>query len=62
MGFEGVDAFSQADRPLDQGKLPFRVVKVIIPDRETQKAITWNRALLTAIGILTVFLAMVICT
>jgi len=60
LGFEGVDAFTQADRPLDQGKLPFRVVKVIIPDKETQDAITRNRALLTAIGILTVFLAMVI--
>lgn len=60
LGFEGVDAFTQADRPLDQGKLPFRVVKVIIPDRETQDAIKWNRALLAAIGILTVFLAMVI--
>ena len=60
LGFEGVDAFSRADMPLDQGKLPFRVVKVIIPDSETQEAITWNRALLAAIGILTVFLAMVI--
>jgi signal transduction histidine kinase len=60
LGFEGVDAFSRADMPLDQDKLPFRVVKVIIPDRETQQAITWNRALLAAIGILTVFLAMVI--
>ncbi|MCU0981038.1 MAG: ATP-binding protein [Pirellulaceae bacterium] len=60
LGFEGVDAFTQADRPLDQGQLPFRVVKVIIPDLETQDAIRWNRALLAAIGILTVFLAMVI--
>lgn len=60
LGFEGFDAFSRADMPLDQGKLPFRVVKVDISDRETQQAITWNRALLTAIGILTVFLAMVI--
>lgn len=60
LGFEGVDAFSRADMPLDQDKLPFRVVKVIIPDSETQEAITWNRALLAAIGILTVFLAMVI--
>ena len=42
------------------GQLPFRVVKVIIPDPETHKAITWNRALLAAIGILTVFLAMVV--
>jgi two-component system, NarL family, sensor histidine kinase BarA len=60
LGFEGVDAFTQADRPLDQGKLPFRVVKVEIPDRETQTAIKQSRALLAAIGILTVFLAMVI--
>jgi len=60
LGFEGVDAFTQADRPLDQGRLPFRVVKVDISDHETQEAITWNRALLTAIGILTVFFAMVI--
>lgn len=60
LGFEGVDAFFGADRVLDQGRLPFRVVKVVIPDRETQQAITWNRALLAAIGILTVFLAVVI--
>ena len=60
LGFEGVVSFYGANRPLDQGKLPFRVVKVDISDRETQEAITWNRALLTAIGILTVFMAMVI--
>ena len=59
LGFEGVDAFTIADRPMDQGKLPFRVVKVIIPDQETQTAIKQSRALLAAIGILTVFLAMV---
>jgi two-component system sensor histidine kinase BarA len=61
-GLEGVDAFSQADALMlsDEWRLPFRVVKVTIPDRETQNAITTNRALLTAIGILTVFLAMVI--
>lgn len=60
LGFEGVDAFSRADMPLEQVKLPFRVVKVIIPDRETQEAVTRSRALLAAIGILTVFLALII--
>ena len=61
-GFEGVDAFDRADAALllDKGTYPFRVVRVIIPDRETQQARTWSRALLTAIGIITVFLAMVI--
>jgi two-component system, NarL family, sensor histidine kinase BarA len=60
-GFESFDTYSRADLPLllDKGTYPFRVVKVIIPDRETQQAITWNYAVLTAIGILTVFLAMV---
>ncbi len=61
-GFEGVDAFDRADAALslDKGTYPFRVVRVTIPDRETQQARTWSRALLTAIGIFTVFLAMVI--
>jgi signal transduction histidine kinase len=59
---DGGDAFSRADQTIifGQGSYPFRVVKVIIPDEETQDAITWNRAILWAIGILTVFLAMVI--
>ena len=61
-GFEGVDAVGRAEAALllDKGTYPFRVVRVIIPDRETQQATTWSRALLTAIGIITVFLAMVI--
>jgi two-component system, NarL family, sensor histidine kinase BarA len=61
-GFEGVGAVDPADAALTlgEGSYPFRVVRVIIPDRETQKARTWSRALLTAIGIITVFLAMVI--
>jgi two-component system, NarL family, sensor histidine kinase BarA len=61
-GFEGVNASDRADAavPLDKGTYPFRVVRVIIPDRETQQARTWTRALLFAIGIFTVFLAMVI--
>jgi signal transduction histidine kinase len=54
------DAFSRADAALlaDQGNYPFRVVKVIIPDRETHNAISNNRAILLAIGIVTVSLAM----
>jgi signal transduction histidine kinase len=40
---------------LDQG--PFRVVKVIIPDKETHGAISNNRAILWAIGIVTVSMA-----
>ena len=38
---------------------PFRVVKVIIPDRGTQRAINHNRAILLATAIVTVFVAMV---
>ncbi len=34
------------------------VVKVVIPDSVTQKAINWNRAILLATAIMTVFLAM----
>ena len=60
--FEGVDAVGAAEAPmlLEKGKPPFRVVKVIIPDRETQQAITKNRALLATIGIITIFLAMIV--
>jgi len=35
------------------------VVKVTLPDSETQKAINWNRAILLATAIMTVFLAMI---
>lgn len=61
-GFEGFDGFSTADAALlfDDGAYPFRVVKVIIDDRETQQAIAWNRALVWAIGIVTVFFAMIL--
>ena len=34
------------------------VVKVVMPDSATQKAINWNRAILLATAIMTVFLAM----
>ena len=57
---EGAHDFSSADMPLDQGKLPFRVVKVIIPDKEDAGCDHLVFARSAAIGILTVFLAMVI--
>ena len=36
------------------------VVKVVLPDAQTRKAINWNRALLLATAIITVFLAMLV--
>jgi two-component system sensor histidine kinase BarA len=36
------------------------VVKVVMPDAVTRKAINWNRALLLATAIITVFLAMIV--
>jgi signal transduction histidine kinase len=61
-GFEGLDGVPRADAAIlaDRGNFPFRVVKVIIPDEETQNAIARNRAVLWATGILTVFMAMVV--
>jgi signal transduction histidine kinase len=38
---------------------PFRVVKVIMPDRDTQRSVHKNRAILIATGVITVFVAMV---
>ena len=35
------------------------VMEMILPDAETQKALNWNRAILLATAIVTVFLAMV---
>jgi signal transduction histidine kinase len=58
-GLQGNDGLQAADVAV-RGRVPFCVVKVIIPYKKTQDAITWNRALLWSIGILTVFLAMVI--
>ncbi len=60
--WEALDATGQADRLVfyDPATYPFRVIKVTIPGEETQRAITWNRAILGAIGILTVFMAMVV--
>lgn len=61
-GFEAVDATGQADAAVfsDPATYPFRVVKVTISGDETQRAIRWNRSILGAIGILTVFMAMVV--
>lgn len=60
--WEALDATGQADRLVfyDPAKYPFRVIKVTVPGKETQRAITWNRCILGAIGILTVFMAMVV--
>ncbi|HZZ70739.1 MAG TPA: ATP-binding protein [Pirellulales bacterium] len=51
-------AFDDERRPLALGDL-MAVVKVVIPDKETQKALTWNNAILWATAIITVFLAIV---
>jgi len=60
--FEAVDELGRPDATLfsDPATHPFRVVKVSIPRGETQNALLWNRCILGAIGILTVFLAMVV--
>ena len=48
------------DRPrLAEGDL-MAVVKVVMPDAATRKAINWNRAILLATAIMTVFLAMLV--
>jgi signal transduction histidine kinase len=62
MNLEGLNAYGSADAAMfsDPATYPVRVVKVTIPWLQTQDAITQSRAILTAIGILTVFLAMVI--
>jgi len=46
-------------RPLAENEL-MAVVKVVMPDAATQKAINWNRAILLATAIITVFLAMLV--
>ncbi len=39
--------------------LPLRVIKVVIPYEPTQRALAWNKAILIATWVITVFLAMV---
>ena len=46
-------------QPLAENEL-MAVVKVVMPDAATQKAINWNRAILLATAIITVFLAMLV--
>jgi len=59
---EGLDARGRADAALfaDPATYPFRVVKVTVPASETLQAIASNRAVLTATGILTLFVAVVV--
>ena len=61
--FKGLTAQQAAATPeADRRKLAeddlMAVVKVVMPDSATQKAINWNRAILLATAIMTVFLAM----
>jgi two-component system sensor histidine kinase BarA len=61
--YKGLTAQQAADaadanlQKLAEGDL-MAVVKVVMPDSTTQKAINWNRAILLATAIMTVFLAM----
>lgn len=61
--YKGLTTQQAADTPrsdrqkLAEGDL-MAVVKVVMPDSATQKAINWNRAILLATAIMTVFLAM----
>jgi signal transduction histidine kinase len=61
--YRGLTAEQAAATPDDtrqklaEGEL-MAVVKVVMPDSATQKAINWNRAILLATAIMTVFLAM----
>ncbi len=61
--YKGLTSQQPADTPgTDRRKLAegdlMAVVKVVMPDSTTQKAINWNRAILLATAIMTVFLAM----
>jgi signal transduction histidine kinase len=52
-------AASAAGRAADTSTMPFRVIRITMPYAETRAAINRTRAILLAVGILTVFLAMV---
>ena len=54
----GTDAAGVVVAELNEGDL-LAVVKVVIPDAETRREVTTNRAILLAMAIITVFLAMV---
>jgi two-component system, NarL family, sensor histidine kinase BarA len=56
----GAVGTASSERPrLAEGDL-MAVVKVVMPDAVTRKAINWNRAILLATAIITVFLAMLV--
>jgi signal transduction histidine kinase len=58
--YRGTVGGAGAGRPkLAEGDL-MAVVKVVMPDAVTRKAINWNRAILLATAIITVFLAMLV--
>ncbi|MFM7138093.1 MAG: ATP-binding protein [Planctomycetota bacterium] len=58
--YRGTVGAAGTDRPkLAEGDL-MAVVKVVMPDAVTRKAINWNRAILLATAIITVFLAMLV--
>src|SRR6185503_11916106 len=52
-------AATSAGEVFDPASRPFRVVRVTMPDTEIRAAVPKTRAILLAVGILTIFLAMV---
>jgi two-component system sensor histidine kinase BarA len=52
-------AATYAGTAFDASSTPFRVIRVALPNADTRAAINRTRAILLAVGILTVFLAMV---
>ena len=62
----GPDAEPDATQPAGRSRVLLAdndlmaVVKVVMPDSTTRKAINWNRAILAATAIMTVFLAMLV--
>ena len=52
--------FDEARHPRQAEEDLMAVVKVVMPDAATRKAINWNRAILLATAIITVFLAMLV--
>ncbi len=58
IGKSGLNLLSGSGPVLEKGGL-IGVIKVILPDKDTQRAINWNRAILLATAIITVFFAMI---
>lgn len=59
-GMYGKFAMSASDSVTTaSSQLPFLVVRVALPNRDAREAINWTRAVLLAVGILTVFMSMV---